>query len=99
MLDHLREGMTENAGSLGSHDSSALFPTTLESLVVLSPGWWCRRAYLNGLVEASRVVVVERAWDQAGQREALMQWEKAWIDGINGGMGFWDLSDRYITET
>jgi hypothetical protein len=94
----MRKRISKNNGLLDGDNDADLFPTTLKSLVVLSPGRWCRPSYLNDFVKANGVDVVEQPWDQADRIDALVQWENAWADGINGGNGFWDLTGRYVVE-
>jgi hypothetical protein len=71
----------------------ALFLKTLSYLVVRGPGISYSLSSLEGLEKrVCELIVVERAWERGGTDGALLRWENAWLDGINSGEGYWDLT-------
>jgi hypothetical protein len=82
----LLEGTPGVDGSCGDID----FPSTLQMLLLHDDG--LHQGYpieLNSWREDHRVVFVERVWGKVSSQWNAGQWESGWIDGINGGEGFW----------
>jgi hypothetical protein len=74
-----------------------VFLRRLEYLAVRGPGKWFSPYSAERLTSGDhKVVVVERVWERGGKDKALQEWKSAWLDGIAGGEGYWDLSGKRL---
>jgi hypothetical protein len=70
---------------------------TLEYLAIRGPGKCFFSSSMEDLERRNhKVVAIERVWERGGTEQALRGWEIAWLDGISGGEGYWDLSGRVL---
>lgn len=89
MLPILQKGMDRVIEPSGN----ATFPSTLWMLLLHDSGIAYSEPNLSARLSKSqedcRIVFVDRKWGGLSSKSTGPQWESGWIDGINGGEGFW----------
>jgi len=89
----LKEKMALNCTSFKG-DDDVVFPRTLVHILVHTIAPRSPQATYFTLRFGPKLVLVDRRWGrQHCNIKPHLQWEGAWIDGISGGKGYWQLPE------
>lgn len=71
------------------------FPSSLKHFILLMTGPYYPLPPNLTVMDDNRVSYVKRSWDRELFINRLSEWEDAWIESINGGDGYWSMTNWF----